>query len=74
MVAMGLLVEGQRYTAGRADAWFIGAIALGLLLGFCAIVLEGRPRRVATHGSLYLLLGAPVLIFVGVVGEAAGWW
>jgi hypothetical protein len=74
MVLMGLLVEWRRYEErGEMDAWFLGALALGLVMGFAALTIEGRPRRVAGFASLYLLLGAPVALFAGAVARAAGW-
>jgi ABC-type transport system involved in cytochrome c biogenesis permease component len=74
MVLVGLVVEWRRYDAqGEMDPWFVGALLMGLLMGFCALTLPGRPRRVAGIASLYLLLGTPVLLFVGAVAQAAGW-
>lgn len=74
MVAVGLRVEWRRYVAqGNWDAWFVGAVLVGLVLGFAGLTLEGRPKRVAMFGCLSLLLGAPVLLFAGAVAQAAGW-
>ena len=74
MVLVGLVIEARRYGArGEWDAWFAGALLLGLLMGFAALTIQGRPRRVAAVASLYLLLGAPVLLFAGAVAQAAGW-
>ena len=74
MVLMGLVVEWRRYEArGEMDAWFLGAWTLGLLLGFAALTIEGRARRVAGFASLYLLLGSPVLLFAWAVARSAGW-
>lgn len=74
MVLVGLLLEGQRtMRAGEPDPWFVGAMLLGLLFGFAALTVEGRPKRVSVFASLYLLLGTPVLLFVGAVVQAAGW-
>lgn len=74
MVLMGLLVEWRRFEArGEMDAWFLGAISLAFVLGFAALTIQGRPRRVAGVACLYLLLGPPVLLFAGAVAQAAGW-
>lgn len=75
MVLIGLVVETRRYAErGEWDAWFAAALAMGLLFGFAALTIQGRPRRVAVFASLYLLLGSPVLLFAGAVAQAAGWW
>jgi hypothetical protein len=74
MVLMGLVVEWRHYAVrGEWDPWFVAAFLLGLLMGFAALTLPGRPRRVAALASLSLLLGAPVLLFAGAVAQAAGW-
>ena len=74
MVLIGLVVEWRNYQAqGEMDPWFVGALLMGLLMGFAALTVQGRPRRVAAIASLYLLLGAPVLLFAGAVAQAAGW-
>lgn len=74
MVLVGLVVEGRRYAErGEWDPWFVAALAMGLLFGFAALTIQGRPRRVAAFASLYLLLGSPVLLFAGAVAQAAGW-
>ena len=74
MVVVGLVVEWRHYRAvGALHGWFVGALVLGLIMGFAALTIEGRPRRVAAFASLYLLLGAPVLLFAGEVALAAGW-
>lgn len=75
IVLMGLLIEGRRAKiAGEMDPWFVASLSLGMLLGFAALTFSaGRTRRVAGYASVYLLVGAPVLIFLGAVVQAAGW-
>lgn len=74
LVLMGLVIEWRRSgDQGERAPWFVGALLLGLLMGFAALTIQGRPRRVAAIASLYLLLGAPVPLFAGAVVRAAGW-
>jgi hypothetical protein len=70
MIALGAWVEWQRGSAGAWDAWFVAPLALGFLLAFAAVALEGALHTWAVRLAAYLLILPPVALFAGVVARA----
>jgi hypothetical protein len=73
MILSGAWIEWQRVQAGTWDPWFAGALALGFLLAFAAVGLDGALHKWAVRGAAYLLTLPPVGIFALVAAHAAGW-
>lgn len=73
MILSGAWIEWQRVEAGTWDPWFAGAMALGFLLAFAAVGLEGALHKWAARAAAYLVILPPVALFAVAVAHAAQW-